>query len=77
MKKAPVTEPDLLLISNDILPMSLGDSVNEQPNGLGATDAILYAVIGAVLSYFFYTPISSFVTEAVRPSIEQALGERG
>lgn len=51
--------------------------MNEQPKGLSATDAILYAVVGAVLSYFFYTPVSSFVTEAVRPSIERALGERG
>lgn len=50
--------------------------MKEQPQGLSATDAILYAVIGAVLSYFFFMPISSFVTEAVRPSIERALGER-
>lgn len=50
--------------------------MKEQPKGLSATDAILYAVVGAVLTYFFFTPISSTVTEAVRPTIERALGER-
>jgi ABC-type phosphate/phosphonate transport system permease subunit len=49
----------------------------EEPNkGLSLGDTILYAVVGVVLTYFFFTPISSFVTEAVRPSIERALGER-
>ena len=50
--------------------------MKEPQKGLSAGDAILYSVIGAILSYFLYTPISSTVTEAVRPSIERALGER-
>lgn len=66
-----------MLIWMDVCRDGLGESVNEQPKGLSATDAILYSVVAAVLSYFLFTPISSFVTEAVRPSIERALGERG
>jgi len=50
--------------------------VKEPESGLSFGDAILYSVVAAVLSYFFFTPIQSFVTEAVRPSIERALGER-
>jgi hypothetical protein len=49
---------------------------DNEPKGLSTTDAILYGVVGVVLTYFFFSPISSFVTEAVRPSIERALGER-
>lgn len=58
--RAGVESPDCLDFGDD---MSLSDS-------------ILYSVIAAVLTFFFFTPISSTVTEAVRPHIERALGER-
>lgn len=39
--------------------------MNEEPRGLPIGDAILYGVIGAVLTYFFFVPgkeaISSFL----------------
>lgn len=38
-------------------------------------DAVLYVVVGSVLTYFFFTPIKETVTEAVRPSVEWVLGE--
>lgn len=60
----------------DVRQFGLGENVKDEPKGLSAGDAILYSVIAAVLSFFFFAPISSFVTEAVRPSIERALGER-
>lgn len=51
--------------------------MDDQPNnGLSFGDTILYAVVGVVLTYFFAAPIKNFVTEAVRPTIERALGER-
>lgn len=45
-------------------------------NSMSLGDAILYTVVAVVLTYFFHDPIKNTVTEAVRPHIERALGER-
>lgn len=44
--------------------------MNEEPRGLSGLDAILYGVIGSVLTYFFFVPgkeaISSFLKSLVQ-----------
>ena len=45
--------------------------------GLSPGDAILYAVIGSVLTYFFYEPGAEFFTELFRPMVRSALQALG
>lgn len=39
-------------------------------------EVLSYLAVGAILSYFFATPLKSYFTELVRPTIEWVLGER-
>lgn len=45
--------------------------------GLSVGDSILYAVIGSVLTYFFYEPGAAFFTELFRPFVRSALQALG
>ena len=47
-----------------------------QRDNRSIVDTILYVAVGGVLTYFFATPLKTYFTELVRPTIEQALGER-
>jgi len=55
---------------------------DNQPNkpiqrGLSAGDAILYAVIGSVLTYFFFSPLDAFFNDLFRPLVRSALQALG
>lgn len=49
--------------------------MREPPAPMPLLDVVLYAIVGVTLTYFFHDPIANYVTEAVRPTIERALGE--
>lgn len=47
------------------------EGMNEnEPRGLPLGDAILYAVIGAVLSYFFFVPGKEAISSSLKSLIQ-------